>query len=105
MGGGGRGEETFISINFVQLFRSQGSHDAEWLLSKVDVKVTEAMNDIVSMVYTVEEVKSALDDIGELKVPGPDGMPTIFFKKFWEIIGEKVQNKVLQVLRGGLMLP
>jgi hypothetical protein len=42
------------------------------------------MNDIVSMVYTVEEVKLALDDIGELKVPEPDGMPAIFFQ---EVLG------------------
>jgi len=30
-------------------------------------------------------------------------MPAIFYKKFWEIVGERTQNEVLQVLRGGPM--
>ena len=96
-------KKCFISNYFVQLFRSQGSHDTERLLSKVNMKVTEAMNEMLSMDYTVEEVKAALDGIGDLKAPGPDGMPAIFYKKFWEIVGEKVQDEVLQVLRGGPM--
>jgi hypothetical protein len=29
------------------------------------------------------------------KAAGPDGMPAIFFKKFWETIGAKVKNEVM----------
>lgn len=31
-------------------------------------------------------------------------MPMIFYKKFWDLIGEKVQHEVLLVLNGGEML-
>jgi hypothetical protein len=55
------------------------------------------------MSYTVEEVRKSLDSIGDLKAPGPDGMPAIFCKKFWHILGEKVQTEVLAVLNGGDM--
>jgi hypothetical protein len=51
--------------------------------------------------FTEREVKEALDSIGDLKAPGPDGMPSVFYKRFWEFVGEKVTNEVLQVLNGG----
>jgi hypothetical protein len=39
--------------------------------------------------------------MGDLKSPGADGMPAIFYKKFWGTVGETVVNEVLQVLQGG----
>jgi hypothetical protein len=41
-----------------------------------------------------------LDSIGDLKAPGPDGLPVIFFKKNWGTVGDKVQEEVLGVLNG-----
>jgi hypothetical protein len=32
--------------------------------------------------FTAEEIKGALDAIGDLKAPRPDGMPAVFFKKY-----------------------
>jgi hypothetical protein len=51
--------------------------------------------------FSVEEVKEALESIGDLKAPGPDGMPAVFYKKFWHIVGEKIQQEVIRVLNGG----
>jgi len=44
-----------------------------------------------------------VDSIGDLKAPGPDGMPAVFYKQFWDVIGEKVTKEVLDVLNGGLI--
>jgi hypothetical protein len=48
-------------------------------------------------------MKLALDSIGDLKAPGPDGMPAVFYKKFWHVVGPKVHEEVLSVLNGGSM--
>jgi hypothetical protein len=48
-------------------------------------------------------VKLALDSIGDLKAPDPDGMPAVFYKKFWHVVGPKFQEEVLSVLNGGSM--
>jgi hypothetical protein len=40
------------------------------------------MNETLLSEYREEEVLTALNGIGDLKAPGPDGMPAIFFKKF-----------------------
>jgi len=35
------------------------------------------MNKLLTAEFTVEEVKDALDSIGDLKVHRPDGMPAV----------------------------
>lgn len=37
-----------------------------------------------------------------LKAPGPDGMPSIFYKHFWPLVGNMVKKEAL-VLNGGAM--
>jgi hypothetical protein len=48
------------------------------------------MNDGLAKEFTEEEVKAALNSIGDLKAPGPDGMPSVFYKNFWDIVGGRV---------------
>lgn len=67
----------------------------------IQPRVTSQMNEILCSEYSEEEVKNALDSIGDLKAPGPDGMPAVFFKKFWSIVGDQVTKEVLHVLRRG----
>jgi hypothetical protein len=61
------------------------------------------MNTALTKEFTSEEVKAALENIGDLKAPRPDGMPAIFFKKYWDVVGEKLTREVLHILRGGPM--
>uniref|UniRef100_A0A8I6YKR7 Reverse transcriptase domain-containing protein n=1 Tax=Hordeum vulgare subsp. vulgare TaxID=112509 RepID=A0A8I6YKR7_HORVV len=58
------------------------------------------MNDVLTSDYTREEVKATLDHIGDLKSPGPDGMPAIVFKRHWHFMGDHVVQEVLKVLNG-----
>jgi hypothetical protein len=51
--------------------------------------------------FTEAEVVEALNSIGDLKAPGPDGMPSVFYNKFSEVVGNKVTTEVMQVLNGG----
>lgn len=93
----------YIANYFSDIFSSTARHDNEAILRTVQPKVTEEMNEILCAEYTEEEVKAALDNIGDLKAPRPDGMPAIFFKRFWQTVGEQVTREVLNVLKGGQM--
>lgn len=79
-----------------------GEH-LQQLLSAVQPTVSPAMNTALTKEFTSEEVKAALENIGDLKAPRPDGMPAIFFKKYWDVVGEKLTREVLHILRGGPM--
>jgi hypothetical protein len=97
-------KKEIISNYFLQLFSTSvapGEQQLQQLLDAVPPSVTPAMNDLLSMEYTPEEVKATLDAIGDLKALGPDGMPAVFFKKYWDVVGEKLTQEVLNVLRGG----
>jgi hypothetical protein len=58
------------------------------------------MNDYLLKEFSEEEVKRALDTIGDLKAPGPDGMPSIFYNKLLDVVGGKLVTEVLHVLNG-----
>lgn len=58
---------------------------------------------MLTVEFTADEIKRALDAIGDLKAPGPDGMPAIFFKKYWDIVSDQLIKEVQVVLRGGRM--
>lgn len=62
--------------------------------------VTMEMNESLIVEFREEETVAALNSIGDLKALGPDGMPAIFYKKFWDIISNKVIDEVLNILKG-----
>lgn len=55
--------------------------------------------------FVTLEMRKALDSIGDLKAPRPDGMPTVFYKKIWSKMGPEIHEEVLKVLNGSEMPP
>ncbi|KAJ1266325.1 hypothetical protein BS78_08G142200 [Paspalum vaginatum] len=92
----------FIADHYKNLFQSNTSAQAEEVLSCVSPRITGEMNAMLMKTFT-EEVWNALQAIGDLKAPGPDGIPSIFYKKFWALLGDTVKKEVLSVLNGGPM--
>jgi hypothetical protein len=76
-------------------------HRINEVLTKVEPRITPEINASLRADYTVDKIKEALDSIGDLKAPGPDGMPAIFFTKIWRTVGDKVQEEALGVINGG----
>ena len=99
------GEElnNYVCSFFQELFSTTGCNRMAELISKVQPRATSAMRAILEAEVTREEVKAALDHIGDLKAPGPDGMPSIVYKKHWYFMADKVVQEVLSVLNGGPM--
>ena len=91
----------FIANYFSDLFRTSGGQVSQHLLDAVETKITSHMNECLMKEFTSDEVRKALDGIGDLKAPGPDGMPAIFYKNFWDTVGNQVVEEVLGVLNGG----
>ena len=56
------------------------------------------MNDSLTQVFTIEEIRMALFQMHPTKTPGPNDMSAIFYQKYWNIVGPDVTNMVLNVL-------
>ena len=49
-------------------------------------------------------MKQALNQMGPLKAPGPDGMAPIFYQKYWHIVGNDLTASILACLKDGSLL-
>ena len=61
-------------------------------------KVTNDMNENLIKDFTAEEVRSALQQMHPTKALESDGMSTVFFQKFWNVVGLDITKMVLNVL-------
>ena len=67
--------------------------------------MTPGMNLELTKEYTACEVELALKQMKPISAPGPDGMPPIFFKHFWNTVGQDVITTTLSVLNSGTIPP
>jgi hypothetical protein len=49
-------------------------------------QVSDEENDLLTAPYSEEEVKKAIFQMEQNKVPGPDGFPAEFYQNFWKVI-------------------
>uniref|UniRef100_A0A2N9J7Z2 Reverse transcriptase domain-containing protein n=1 Tax=Fagus sylvatica TaxID=28930 RepID=A0A2N9J7Z2_FAGSY len=73
-------------------------------VSDIPKVVTEAMNNILIQDFRADEVEQAIKQMSPSKAPGPDGMPPIFYQKYWHVLGSDVISAVLSCLNSGCLL-
>lgn len=71
----------------------------------VQPRVTLTMNELLSMVFTPEEVDQALAYMHPLKSPGPNGFGASFYEQHWRVVGNEVRHAVLDFLNNGIFDP
>ncbi|CAL8169219.1 unnamed protein product [Prunus armeniaca] len=89
---------------FTHLFTANGRRREDILLNTVEPCVTQAMNDSLLASFTEQEVKHAVFQMYPTKAPGPDGMPPVFFQKYWHIVGNDVSRAIINFLSSGRLL-
>ncbi|XP_042964663.1 uncharacterized protein LOC122298887 [Carya illinoinensis] len=72
-------------------------------LQDLNGRVDAQMVDQLDATFTAEEVKRAQDEMHPTKAPGPDGMASIFYQKFWSVVGVDVTGVVLNALNSAFV--
>jgi hypothetical protein len=67
------------------LFTSSDPRNIEEAVAPTPQVVTQAMNNSLTREFTSAEAEQAIAQMAPSTTPGPDGMPPIFYKKFWHI--------------------
>ena len=89
---------------FANLFTSEVQEVDQGVLMDVNRRGTTDMNQLLMAPFSREEVKKALFSIGDLKAPSPDGLHAIFFKRFWNMLGEELIDEVLHAVNSSTIL-
>jgi hypothetical protein len=98
--GDDRIEKVFLNF-FEDLFSSSNPVGMDLVCQVVNGRLSTDHIESCNQIFTKEEVKDALDQMHPLKAPGPDGLPAIFFQKYWNIVGKEIQELVLSILNEG----
>ena len=67
-------------------------------LNQLERLVNDNMNAQLSQEFMVWEVQAALKQMATLKSPSPDGMPSLFYQNYWDLVGGDVTNSILSFL-------
>lgn len=73
---------------FMSLFSSTRHVDINSVTSLVAGRITTQHLEILSRPIIKEDVEEALFQMHPNKAPGVDGLPALFYHKFWHIVGE-----------------
>lgn len=79
-----------LAYYFIPLFSSTGPTEIEEVTSLVAGRITAQHEQILSKPFSREEVEEALFQMHSTKAPGAEGLPALFYQKFWHIVGDNV---------------
>ena len=97
--------EEIVVEYYKELFSTSNPVDFTELLNAVQPKVSLAMNEELTRDFTGVEVRAALKQMYPFKAPGPDGMPPLFYQRFWSTSGVVVTKTVLDFLNHVIVPP
>jgi hypothetical protein len=67
--------------------------------------VGEQVNELITKLPYVEDIKNTVFALNKDGAPGPDGFGAFFYQTYWDIIKIDVTNTVSEFFRTGWMLP
>lgn len=88
---------------FSELFKSSNPYSFEPVFRNMIPKVTEHMNQMLSLPISKDEVRSAIFSIKSESAPGPDGMTGLFFQQYWDVVGDQVTKEIHEVFNSGVL--
>ena len=92
-------EITEVAVSyFERLYMTSNPDKILEVVEAIDMKVSADMNQILIKQFIRDEVEAALKQMHPSKSPGPDGMPALFYQKYWDIVGSDVMNMILNIL-------
>ena len=97
--------ENYFSSQFRELFQSSQLTITSELDELFSPCISEAENNDLSRVSDFQEVGYVIWSMHPLKASGLVGLPSLFFKHYWPIVGDQIVAAVQSFFRFGSLLP
>lgn len=98
------GVEWVLLDYFQDIFKASYFGDDYKVIDYIQPKITAEMEPILLRDVIVEEVKGALFQMKSSTAPKLDGMPSVFFQKYWEIEGPDIAAVIFSFISTGKIL-
>ena len=82
--------QRYFLDNFSSLYNTSHPQFLENLESLIQPCVADQDNVELCRVPSRDEIKKVVFGIKTLKAPGPNGFPVLFFKHYWDIVGDQL---------------
>ncbi|XP_008245663.1 PREDICTED: uncharacterized protein LOC103343804 [Prunus mume] len=89
---------------FTNLFSSDGPRDWGNILDAIPQLVSPEINRNLVAPFLEMEIQEAVDQLGALKAPGPDGFPALFYQRYWLIAKFVILGTANEFAGGNLSL-
>lgn len=63
--------------------------------------ITNTVNNMLTLIPTLDEIHSEIFSMNKDRAPGPDGFGAYFYQTYWEIISLDVSNAVKEFFSSG----
>ncbi|KAL5570555.1 hypothetical protein UlMin_027130 [Ulmus minor] len=74
------------------------------VIGSIPCRVSEEENRFLLQPFVADDVKAALFDMNPTKASGFDGLPVLFFQKYWAVVGDEVFAVCLNCLNGNIQI-
>ena len=88
------GIEGLATTYFDSLFTASVPSDREEAFRYITASITHEMNDSLTRGPSEDEIREAVFAINPDKAPGPDGMMSLFYQRFWNVVGKDIVQTV-----------
>ena len=90
---------------FSSLFTSSRLGEMMELLNAVLPSVTDAMNQLLAKDFQASKIAQAIKQMHSHTASGPDGLPLLFYQRFWSFTSNYVTQATLDFLNHGIVPP
>jgi hypothetical protein len=95
---------THIRDKFKTLFSEEEVSCPHDLGNHMCPVITQKENTDICKIPTTEDIKRVIFELQNLKAPGPDGLPPLFYKQYWPTVGHNVTKAIQNFFVEGKML-
>ncbi|XP_058751474.1 uncharacterized protein LOC131624535 [Vicia villosa] len=95
---GSRHCERILVDYFLEIFKSSNPKGIDEVCSFVNAKISENFFYVCASPFSELDVREVIFQMHPTKSPGSNGLPALFFQKYWNIVGSDVTAVALDIL-------
>ncbi|KAK3193181.1 hypothetical protein Dsin_024491 [Dipteronia sinensis] len=77
------------------------ARDVDEVFCSLQPCLSQQSCDYLDLPFIAKDIRRAVFDMAPTKSPGPDGLPALFYQKYWETVGPSITEASLKCLNDG----